>query len=124
MTTISRKAYIKPSLLLLGSVKAMTAAGSRGQSENTIARCLSNSRAKPCTASEPALKENIVQIGQHPLGIGLYMFDYKPEYQDAWGHGRQFGVMADEVQAVMPEAIVWHDDGYRMVDYAMLGLSR
>ena len=42
-------------------------------------------------------KNNVVRIGTHPLGLGLYLFDYKPEYQDRCGQGRQFGVMADEV---------------------------
>ena len=73
--------------------------------------------------SDPRAKENIVRIGTHPLGIGLYLFDYKPEFQAQWGYGRQFGVMADEVEAVMPEAVCEHADGYRMVDYAMLGVE-
>ena len=68
-------------------------------------------------------KENIVRIGTHPFGIGLYLFDYKPEFQAEWGHGRQFGVMADEVEAVMPEAVCVHANGYKMVDYAMLGVE-
>ena len=51
------------------------------------------------------------------LGIGLYLFDYKPEFRDAWGHGRQLGVMADEVEAVMPNAVSVRADGYRTVDY-------
>ena len=45
-------------------------------------------------------------------------------YRDAWGHGRQFGVMADEVERAMPEAVSVHPDGYKMVNYAMLGISR
>jgi len=120
----SRRKYTTPTLVTLGCVKAMTATGTSGPSESNAggAGCTGDITRKPC-GSERALKENIVEVGKHPLGIGLYLFDYKPEYQDAWGHGRQFGVMADEVQAVMPEAIVWHDDGYRMVDYAMLGIS-
>lgn len=36
---------------------------------------------------------------------------------------RQFGVMADEVETVMPEAISVHPDGYKMVNYALLGIS-
>ncbi|NMQ18985.1 tail fiber domain-containing protein [Candidatus Competibacter phosphatis] len=74
--------------------------------------------------SDRLTKENIVRIGIHPLGIGLYLFDYKPEFRDAWGHGRQFGVMADEIEKVMPEAVSVHLDGYKMVNYAMLGISR
>jgi len=74
--------------------------------------------------SDRAAKENIVLIGTHPLGIGLYLFDYKPAYRQTWGCGRQFGVMADEVEGVMPEAVSIHADGHKLVDYAMLGISR
>jgi hypothetical protein len=56
--------------------------------------------------------------------MGLYLFNYKPDFRDEWGHGRQFGVMADEVETVMPEAVTVHPDGYKMVDYAMLGITR
>ncbi len=72
--------------------------------------------------SSRAIKENIVRIGTHPLGIGLYLFDYGPEYRDRYGSGRQFGVMADEAEAVMPEAVFAHPGGYEVVDYAMLGI--
>jgi hypothetical protein len=67
-------------------------------------------------------KENIVRIGDHPLGIGLYLFDYRPEFRDEWGHGRQFGVMADEVETVKPEAVSVHENGFKVVDYALLGI--
>jgi hypothetical protein len=72
--------------------------------------------------SDRNAKENIILVGRHPLGIGLYLFDYKPEYRDKWGAGRQFGVMADEVGTVMPEAVLVHPDGYKMVNYTMLGI--
>jgi hypothetical protein len=69
-------------------------------------------------------KENIVRIGTHPLGIGLYLFDYKAEFRDRYGHARQFGAMADEVETVLPGAVSVHPQGYKMVDYAMLGVRR
>jgi hypothetical protein len=64
--------------------------------------------------SDPRLKENIVRIGIHSLGIGLYAWDY------LWGE-HSTGVMADEVLEVMPEAVSYTDDGYMMVNYAMVG---
>ena len=74
-------------------------------------------------SSDRAIKENIVRIGTHPLGIGLYLFDYKPAYRETAGFGRRFGVMADEVEAVLPQAVVMQPDGYKRVDYALLGLD-
>jgi hypothetical protein len=75
-------------------------------------------------ASDPATKEDIVRIGEHPLGIGVYLFQYRPEFRDVYGHGRQFGVMADEVRAVMPDAISTGPRGHAVVDYTMLGVRR
>jgi hypothetical protein len=73
--------------------------------------------------SDPRAKQNIVRVGDHPLGIGLYLFDYLPQFREQWGYGRQFGVMADEVEAIMPEAVVVHADGYKTVNYGLLGIS-
>ena len=64
--------------------------------------------------SDRRLKTNITRIGTHPLGIGWYEFDY------LWGEHAQ-GVMADELQPVMPEAVVMHPSGYAMVNYALIG---
>jgi hypothetical protein len=75
------------------------------------------------TGSDRVIKDDIVRIGRHPTGIGLYLFSYKPEFRDAWGDGRQLGVMADEVEQVMPQAVSWHHRGYKMVDYGLLGFS-
>jgi hypothetical protein len=75
-------------------------------------------------ASDRKIKENMVKVGVHPLGIGLYLFDYKTAYREQCGEGRQFGVMADEVETVMPSAVSMNTNGYKQVNYAMLGISR
>jgi hypothetical protein len=62
--------------------------------------------------SDRRLKSNIVRIGTHPLGIGIYEYDIDGS--------RQRGVMADEVLTVLPEAVLTGDDGYMMVNYGML----
>lgn len=62
--------------------------------------------------SDRRLKSNIVQVGTHPLGIGVYEYDIFGE--------RQRGVMADEVLNVRPEAVIEHPSGYMMVNYGML----
>lgn len=76
------------------------------------------------TQSDRALKENIVRIDTHPLGFGVYLFDYKPEYRHTCGFGRQFGVMADEVERVMPFAVSVAPTGFKSVDYGKLGIRR
>ena len=47
-------------------------------------------------------------------------FEYREEYQAKWGEGRHRGVMADEVQKVLPAAVKVDADGHTVVDYAML----
>ena len=110
-----KRAYSQPVLQVYGSVGKLTKSGAGTGSDG-------GATASMTMASDPKTKENIVRIGEHPLGIGLYLFDYKPEYRDLWGNNRQFGVMADEVEAVMPQAVTLHANGYKVVDYAMLGI--
>jgi hypothetical protein len=62
--------------------------------------------------SDRRLKSNIERIGTHKLGIGVYEYDILGE--------RQQGVMADEVEKVMPEAVLMHPSGYKMVNYGLL----
>ena len=63
--------------------------------------------------SDRRLKSNIRRIGEHPLGIGIYEYDIFGQHD--------VGVMADEVEQVMPGAIMVHSSGYKMVNYSMLG---
>ena len=65
--------------------------------------------------SDRRLKTNIQLIGKHDNGMNIYSWDY------IWGeHSR--GVMADEVEEIMPEAVIMHPTGFKMVNYSMLGL--
>ncbi len=113
-----KQPYTPPTLILFGQVAALTQASTGcGMDDNSICEVGGGMGPK---ASDPALKHNIARVGTHPLGIGLYLFDYKPGTgQPA---GRQFGVMADEVEQVLPQAVVLHPDGYRVVDYRLLGI--
>lgn len=71
--------------------------------------------------SDQSIKENIKEIGALHNGIKIYKFEYRPEYKNTWGHGEHIGVMAQEVEKVMPEAVSIHKDGYKLVNYSMLG---
>jgi hypothetical protein len=62
--------------------------------------------------SDRRLKRNIQRIGTHPSGIGWYEYDIFDRHEQ--------GVMADEVETVMPEAVLVHPSGYKMVDYGRL----
>lgn len=114
-TVVGKKhPYQAPKLLTYGAVRQFTqGTGGGGNDGGGIMTMM----------SDPACKTNCVRVGTHALGVGLYLFDYKPEFQAWSGYGRQFGVMADEVETVMPDAVVVHADGYKRVNYTMLGID-
>jgi hypothetical protein len=69
------------------------------------------------SGSDINIKEHVLQIGTLTNGFPLYAFEYKPEYRDTWGHGIQIGVMAQDIELTLPDAVSIHPDGYKLVDY-------
>jgi hypothetical protein len=70
--------------------------------------------------SDERLKTDIKKIGSLDNGLNLDSYNYKDGYD--LPEGRQVGVMAQEVEKVMPEAVVEMDNGFKGVNYAMLGV--
>jgi hypothetical protein len=67
--------------------------------------------------SDLALKHDVVLLGYLESGLGYYRFSYL-------GSDRAYvGVIAQEVQAVMPDAVTRGSDGYLRVYYEKLGLK-
>jgi len=66
--------------------------------------------------SDMRVKHEIVLLGRLDDGLGYYRFVYDG------GHTAYVGVMAQEVQTVMPEAVTRDADGYMRVSYDLLGL--
>jgi Protein of unknown function (DUF3300) len=67
--------------------------------------------------SDLLLKHDIVLLGRLANGLGFYRFSY------IGSHKPFVGVIAQEVQGVMPNAVVRGSDGYLRVDYDKLGLT-
>lgn len=68
------------------------------------------------TSSDVRLKHDVELLNRLDNGLGLYRFSYI-------GSNKAYvGVMAQEVEAVMPEAVVRGSDGYLRVHYDMLGI--
>ena len=67
--------------------------------------------------SDINIKQDINKIGKLDNGFPLYSFQYKPEYRDAYGHGFIIGVMAQDVEKVLPDAVFVHHKGHKVVDY-------
>ena len=67
--------------------------------------------------SDITLKHDIVLLGRLANGLGYYRFSYL-------GSSKAYvGVIAQEVQSVMPEAVTRGQDGYLRVYYEKLGLK-
>lgn len=61
--------------------------------------------------SDRRLKENIKRVGVADNGLPIYLFTYKGD------SAVQMGVMAQDVLAVHPEAVITRPDGYMAVYY-------
>ena len=68
--------------------------------------------------SDIRLKQDIVPLGRLDNGIGVYSFRYRGN-----DHTTYVGVMAQEVQTIVPNAVSRGRDGYLRVDYDKLGLE-
>jgi hypothetical protein len=73
--------------------------------------------------SDMNLKESIIGLWTAPNGLRVYEFEYKPEFKDhpLCGHGKFIGYMAQEVEKFMPEAVLIMDNGFKAVNYDMVG---
>jgi hypothetical protein len=80
----------------------------------TMANCI-GAMGRLC-ASDIRLKRDIVLLAHLNNGLGLYRYRY------SWSDQLYVGVMAKEVAALAPEAVVMGRDGYLRVNYALLGL--
>ena len=70
--------------------------------------------------SDIRTKENITVVGKLPSGLTIYEYEYKPAFKDRkyFGHGKFRGVMAQEVEQIIPDAVFETEDGYKVVDYS------
>jgi hypothetical protein len=71
--------------------------------------------------SDPKLKTNIVKTGKQN-GFNIYTWDWNELANKLGLSGKAEGVMANEVKAVMPQA-VRNDQGYMKVNYSMIGVN-
>jgi Protein of unknown function (DUF3300) len=67
--------------------------------------------------SDFRLKHDIALLGRLDNGLGFYRFSYNGS------HKAYVGVLAQEVQTVLPEAVERDRDGYLSVDYDRLGVK-
>lgn len=63
-------------------------------------------------ASDRRLKQHVLKLGELAKDVGIYLYILKD------GAESLVGVMADELEKVLPEAVMLHESGFKMVDYA------
>ena len=72
-------------------------------------------------SSDARLKENVTSIGTLPNGLGLYSWDWTNEAKEkGLSNHMTAGVIAQEVQAVMPDLVELQPSGYLAVHYGKL----
>lgn len=104
----------------LGSIlNAQTGVYNAGSGDNGLMGALGTlGGAAIMKFSDRRMKENIEHVGNTESGLNLYEFNYIGDIDH-----RYRGVMADEVESVMPQAVQYDDMGFASVDYSMLGIQ-
>ena len=72
------------------------------------------------STSDERLKDNITPLSDNLNKLDMinaYNFDWKP---NAFRSGKDVGVLAQEIEKIMPEAVITRDTGYKAVDYQKL----
>jgi hypothetical protein len=95
-------------------VRPFVGAGVRSAARGTARR---TTRRVVRRRSDIALKHDVFFLGRLQNGLGFYRFSYN-------GSDKVYvGVIAQEVQTVVPEAVTRGSDGYLRVAYDQLGLE-
>jgi hypothetical protein len=86
----------------------------------TIGAILATNDVVAFASSDERLKENITLI-ENPLSkiiqLGGYEFDWIQNEEIHVHHGHDIGVIAQEVEKVLPELVTTRDNGYKAVKY-------
>lgn len=124
----TRKGYEKPVLQRYGRVTHLTRGGTGSGYDGGMNANMSMGgwgMSGMMNMSDIRCKTDLVRVGRHPAGFGLYLFRYLPAFRSPDDGGRRhFGVLAQEVEAVVPEAVQRDAAGYRRVNYDLLGVCR
>lgn len=96
-------------------------AGVAGNNSMTSGLFSLGAAAIPKLFSDRRLKRDIVRVGELEPGVGWYAYHYVWDGRDA---PLRHGVMADEIELFMPDAVIYDGSGYAMVDYGRLLAGR
>lgn len=97
------------------------AENARAAGAQNIFDTAANFGAAPFAFSDPKLKKNIIRTGKEK-GYTTYSWEWNEKANLIGLSGAAFGVMADEVKAITPDAVIF-DGGYMKVNYEMIGVN-
>lgn len=97
------------------------AANARGQKAKNIFD-LGMQGAQAFGFSDPKLKTNIKKVGKQN-GFNIYEWTWNKAANTLGLVGDGLGVMADEVQKIMPDAVIKDNSGYMKVNYVKIGVN-
>jgi hypothetical protein len=74
--------------------------------------------------SDIRMKEEITFVSKIKPGINLYTFRYKKPFRHLAGAGPGlcYGLMAQEVEKIYPDAIRIESNGYKSINYSLIGI--
>ena len=103
-------------------LNAQTSIYNTGQNQGglDIGGLMSGAASMYTAFSDRRLKEEVEWVGRDDqTGFALYEFSYKDDPS-----GKRYrGVMADEVEKLVPEAVTEDERGYKLVNYDMIGMQ-
>jgi hypothetical protein len=81
------------------------------------AEALPASSGSNVTVSDMRLKKDVVRVGTHPMGFGIYRFKY------LWSDTAYVGVLAQEVLKKLPQAVKAGPGDFLAVDYDAIDMQ-
>jgi hypothetical protein len=72
--------------------------------------------------SDERMKTNVKFVRKMSNGLNLYQYEYRKEFKDIAGHGVFEGYMAREVEKRYPKAVQIESNGYKSVNYSLVGI--
>jgi hypothetical protein len=74
--------------------------------------------------SDIRTKKNVKFIRKIKPGLNLYKFEYKKPFKKlkGAGYGTFYGLMAQEVEKLYPKAVITENNGYKSINYSLIGI--
>ena len=111
------------SIITTGSINISGSLGVGTAASGVVGAILATNDVVAFASSDERLKENVEVIGsavEKVEAIGGYTFDWIPMEGIHVHSGHDIGVIAQEIEAVLPELVTTRDNGYKAVKYEKL----